>query len=179
MPERAALVKTTDSNLTIKVPGQQDTVLNKSDVAKFGTADQRRIPLINFAARKSVFNPHKKLIENMEQQAEEQKQKILGQRNIRKTDLSYKSRQTHQVKPVKSKQNKNPEEENLPTLTTKGLPQEKEGLHGLITGLQPRRQRLPGNGRQPRIANDQNHWHTSDTTGPQHQHPYRRANARY
>ena len=87
IPEGAALVKTTDTTLTIKVPGQQDTVLNKkSDVARFGTADQRKIPLINFAARKTVCNPHKKLIDNMEQHAKEQRQKILAQRNIRKRD---------------------------------------------------------------------------------------------
>ena len=36
-PKGAPLVKTTDSTVTIKVPGQQDTVLNKSDVANFGT----------------------------------------------------------------------------------------------------------------------------------------------
>ena len=39
IPEGAALVKTTDSTVTIKVPGQQDTVLNKSDIAKFGTPE--------------------------------------------------------------------------------------------------------------------------------------------
>ena len=57
IPEGAALVKTTGSTLTIKVPGQQDTVLNKSGVAKFGTADQKRTPLSIFAARKTVSNP--------------------------------------------------------------------------------------------------------------------------
>ena len=36
-PKGAAFVKTTDSTATIKVPGQQDTVLNKSDVLKFDT----------------------------------------------------------------------------------------------------------------------------------------------
>ena len=78
IPEGAALVKTTDTTLTIKVPGQQDTILKKSDVARFGTEDQRKIPLINFAVRKTVCNPHKKLIDSMEQHAKEQKQKILG-----------------------------------------------------------------------------------------------------
>ena len=48
---------TTNSTLTIKVPGQQDTVLNKSDVEKFGTTDRRKIPFINFTARKTVCNP--------------------------------------------------------------------------------------------------------------------------
>ena len=38
IPEGAE-VKTTDTTLTIKVPGQLDNVLNKSDVARFGTAD--------------------------------------------------------------------------------------------------------------------------------------------
>ena len=94
-PEGAALVKTTDTTLTIKVPGQQDTILNKSDVARFGTADQRKIPLINFAARKTVCNPHKKLIDSMEQHAKEQKQKILGQRNIRKRDTQATKADRH------------------------------------------------------------------------------------
>ena len=52
--ERASLVKTTDSTVTIKEPGQQDTVLNKSDVDKIGTAEQRQIPIIIFAVRKTV-----------------------------------------------------------------------------------------------------------------------------
>ena len=95
IPEGAALVKTTDTTLAIKVPGQQDTVLNKSDVARFGTADQRKIPLINFAARKTVCNPHKKLIDNMEQHAKEQRQKILGQRNIRKRDTQATNADRH------------------------------------------------------------------------------------
>ena len=58
--EGTVLVKTTDATLTLNMPGQKDTVLNKSDVAKFGTPEQRSIPLINFAARKTVKNQHKK-----------------------------------------------------------------------------------------------------------------------
>ena len=95
IPEGAALVKTTDTTLNIKVPRQQDTVLNKSDVARFGTADQRKIPLINFAARKTVCKPHKKFIDNMEQHAKEQRQKILGQRNIRKRDTQATKADRH------------------------------------------------------------------------------------
>ena len=84
IPEGAALVKTTDSTVTIKVPGQQDTVLNKSDVTKFGTPEQRDIPLINFAARKTVRNHHAKFIQSMESNAQDIKNKIIGQRAIRK-----------------------------------------------------------------------------------------------
>ena len=84
IPEGAALVKTTDSTVTIKVPGQQDTVLNKSDVAKFGTPEQRHIPLINFAARNTVRNHHAKFIQSMESHAHDIKNKIIGQRAIRK-----------------------------------------------------------------------------------------------
>ena len=84
IPEGAALVKTTDSTMTIKVPGQQDTVLNNSDIAKFGTPEQRHIPLINFAARKTVRNHHAKFIQSMESHAQDIKYKIIGQRAIRK-----------------------------------------------------------------------------------------------
>ena len=80
--EGAALVKTTDSTVTIKVPGQQDTVLNKSDVAKFGTPEQRHIPLINFGARKTGRNHHAKFIQSMESQARDIKNKIVRQRAI-------------------------------------------------------------------------------------------------
>ena len=84
IPEGAALVKSTNNTITVKVPGQQDTVLNKSDIAKFGTPEQRKIPLINFAARKTVRNHHVKLIQNMESHAQDIKNKIIGQRAIRK-----------------------------------------------------------------------------------------------
>ena len=94
-PEEAAQVKTTDSTFTIQVPGLQDTVLNKSDNARFGTAEHWKAPLINFAARKTVCNPHKKLIDSMEQHAKEQKRKILGQRNIRKRDTQATKADRH------------------------------------------------------------------------------------
>ena len=81
IPEGAALVKSTNNTITVKVPSQQDTVLNKSDIAKFGTPKQRRIPLINFAARKTVRNHHVKLIQNMESHAQN---KIIGQQVTRK-----------------------------------------------------------------------------------------------
>ena len=86
IPEGAALVKTTDSTVTIKVPGQQDTVLNKSDVEKFGTPEERHIPLINFAARKTVRNHHAKFIQSIESHAQDIKNKIVGQRAIRKRE---------------------------------------------------------------------------------------------
>ena len=88
IPEGAALVKTTDSTVTIKVPGQQDTVLKKSDVAKFGTPEQRHIPLINFAARKTVRNHHAKFISSIESHAQDIKSKIIGQRAIRKKETT-------------------------------------------------------------------------------------------
>ena len=97
IPEGAALIKTTDSTVTIKVPGQQGTVLNKSDVAKFGTPEQRHIPVINFAARKTVRNHHAKFIQRMESHAQDIKNKIVGQRAIRKrapqtSDLDKKAK---------------------------------------------------------------------------------------
>ena len=88
IPEGAALLKTTDSTVTIKVPGQQDTVLNKSDVAKFGTPEQRHIPLINFAARKTVRNHHAKFISSIESHAQDIKSKLIGQRAIRKRETT-------------------------------------------------------------------------------------------
>ena len=68
----------------MKVPGQRDTVLNKSDIAKFGPPEQRKIPLINFAARKTVRNHHVKLIQSMESHARDTKNKIICQQAIRK-----------------------------------------------------------------------------------------------
>ena len=70
--------------MTIKVPGHQDTVLNKSDITKFGTQEQSHIPLINFAARKTVRNHHAKFIQSMESHSQDIKNKIIGQRAIRK-----------------------------------------------------------------------------------------------
>ena len=84
IPEGAALVKSTNNTITVKVPGHQDTVLNTSDIAKFGTPDQRKIPLINFASRKTVRNHHVKLIQSLESHAQDIKNKIIGQQAIRK-----------------------------------------------------------------------------------------------
>ena len=84
IPEGAALVKTSISTLTIKYPGQDDTVLHKSDVARFGTPAQPRIPLIQFAARKTVINHHEKLQRTMNLHQREQMTKLKGERTIRK-----------------------------------------------------------------------------------------------
>ena len=65
IPEGAALVKTSNSTLTIKYPGQDDTFLHKSDAARFGTPAQPRIPLIQFAAGKTVISHHEKLQRTM------------------------------------------------------------------------------------------------------------------
>ena len=91
IPGGAALVKTTDSTVTIKVPGQQDTELNKSDIAKFGTPEQRHIPLINCAARKTVRNHHAKFIQSIESHAQDINIKIIGQRAIRKREIPTRS----------------------------------------------------------------------------------------
>ena len=90
VPEGTVLVKTTDATLTLKVPGQKETVLNKADVAKFGTAEQRKIPLINFVARKTVSNHHSKFKQQMENHGKAQLDKILGTRTIRKRDKRHK-----------------------------------------------------------------------------------------
>ena len=83
-PEAAALVKTSNSNLTIKYPGQDDTVLHKSDDARFGTPAQPRIPLIQFAARKTVINHHEKLQWTMKVHQRDQMTKLKGEPTIRK-----------------------------------------------------------------------------------------------
>ena len=83
IPEGAALVKTTDSTVTIKVPGQQNTVLNKSDIAKYGTP----YPPHQIAARKTVRNHHARFIQSMESHAQDIKNKIIGQRAIRKRGI--------------------------------------------------------------------------------------------
>ena len=82
--EGAALVKTSGSTLTIKHPGQADTVLHKSEVARFGTSAQPQIPLIQFAARKTVINHHEKLQRTMNIHQKEQMTKLKGERTIRK-----------------------------------------------------------------------------------------------
>ena len=87
VPEGTVLVKTTEATLTLKMPGQKDTILNKSDVAKFGTLEQRNIHLINFAARKTVRRSHHKEFEElMRSHGKAQMNKIMGIRTIRKRD---------------------------------------------------------------------------------------------
>ena len=92
IPEGAALVKTSSLTLTIKYPGQDDTGLHKSEVARFGTPAQPRIPLIQFAARKPVINHNEKLQRTMNVH-----QVRTNDKNKRRTHQSKKSaRITHQ-----------------------------------------------------------------------------------
>ena len=70
--------------MTIKYPGQDDTVLRKSEVARFGTPSQPRIPLIQFAARKTVINHHGKIQRHMNAHHKEQSAKLKGEKSIRK-----------------------------------------------------------------------------------------------
>ena len=51
--------------MTIMYPGQDDKVLQKSEVARFGTSSQSKIPVIQFAARKTVINHHGKIQRDM------------------------------------------------------------------------------------------------------------------
>ena len=48
--------------MTIRCPGQDNTVLHKSEGARFETLARPRIPLFQFAARKTVISHHNKLI---------------------------------------------------------------------------------------------------------------------
>ena len=82
--EGAQLVKTSGSTLTIKYPGQADTVLHKSEVTRFDRPAQPRVPLIKFAARKTVINHHEKLQQTMKVHQREQMTKLKGERTIRK-----------------------------------------------------------------------------------------------
>ena len=84
IPEGAALVKTSGSTMTIKYPGQDDTVLHKSEVARFGTPAQPKSPLIQFAARKTVINHHGKIQRQMNVHQKDQCAKLKGEKTIRK-----------------------------------------------------------------------------------------------
>ena len=84
IPEGAALVKTSGSTMTIKYPGQDDTVLHKSEVARFGTSSQPKIPLIQFAARKTVISHHGKIQRHMNVHQRDQCGKLKGEKTIRK-----------------------------------------------------------------------------------------------
>ena len=81
-PEGTSLVKATDATLTLKVPGQKETVPNKANVAKFGTAEQRKIPLINSVAHKTIRNHHTKFKQQMEGRGQAQRSKIIGEHAI-------------------------------------------------------------------------------------------------
>ena len=80
----AALLKTSGSTMTIKCPGQDDTVLHKSEVARFGTSSQPKIPLIQFAARKTVINHHGKIQRHMNVHQRDQCAKPKGEKTFRK-----------------------------------------------------------------------------------------------
>ena len=84
IPEGAALVKTSGSTMTIKYPGQHNTVLHKLEVARFGTPAQPKIPLIQFAAKKTVINLHGKIQRHMNLHQKDQRAKLKGEKTIRK-----------------------------------------------------------------------------------------------
>ena len=95
IPVGAALVKTADSTVTIKVPGQQDTSINL--MSQNSARQSNATFVINFAARKTVRNHHAMLIQSMESHAQDIKNKIVGQRAIRKrapqaSDLDKKAK---------------------------------------------------------------------------------------
>ena len=119
VPEGTVLVKTTDATLTLKVPGQKETVLNKADVAKFGTTEQRNIPLINFVARKTVSNHHSKLAQQMEAHGKQQWDNILGTITIRKKEK--RPREPNSKSHLeKVSRNKSTHEKTLRRITQKG-----------------------------------------------------------
>ena len=105
VPDDTVLVKTTDATLTLKMPGQKDTVPNKSNMANFATTEQRNIALINFAARKTVKNHHKKFEEFMRNHGKAQLNKIMGIRTIRKRDTQPRDphARSNQEKVLKTK----------------------------------------------------------------------------
>ena len=73
IPEGAALVKNrlNPHHQSARATRHSLEQVGRSEIRESGP--RRKIPLINFAARKSVCNPHKKLIENIQQHAKEQK----------------------------------------------------------------------------------------------------------
>ena len=106
----AALVKTSNSTLSIKYPGQDDTVLHKSDVVRFGTPAQHRIPLMQFTAQKTVINHHEKLQRTLNFHQKEQMTKLKGERTIRKRQKDNKKIEwlgfeinQHGIKPLVTK----------------------------------------------------------------------------
>ena len=82
--EGAALVKTSGSTMTIKYPGQDDTVLDKSEVARFGTSSQPKIPLTQSTTRKTVINHRGKIQWHMNVHQRDQCAKLKGEKTIRK-----------------------------------------------------------------------------------------------
>ena len=96
-PEGAVLIKISGSTMTIEYPGQDDTVLQKSEAARFGTPAQPKILLKKFAAMKTVVNHHGKWQRAMNVHQKDQLSKLKGEKTFRKrsqeshtnTNLSY------------------------------------------------------------------------------------------
>ena len=103
IPERAALVKNSGSTMTIKYPGQNDTVQQKWEVACFGTPAQPKIPLIKFAARKTVINHHGKIQRHMNTH---QKDQCTSNARRREDNQKKDERFTHESQPSQSPKGK-------------------------------------------------------------------------
>ena len=80
--EGATLVKMVSSAITTKHPRQEDTVLHKSEKARFGTSTQAKIPFIQSAAREMVII---QLQHHMNLHQEDQSAKLKVEKTIQKT----------------------------------------------------------------------------------------------
>ena len=153
IPEGAALIKTSSTTMTTKYPGQDDTVLHKSEVARFGTPSQPKIPLIQFAARKTDINHHGKIQRHMNAHKKVQSAKLKGEKSIRKRsndsptnpNLAILQRVNRTKVPPKRKFIQSPRKgttgaKNQKTATPPDSPFEDEDLE-----LEPTRQRTRSN----------------------------------
>ena len=80
MPEGASTIKTSDSTLTIRVPGRPDTKVHKADLAKFGTPERRKTPLeLFFQSADNNRNATLAMVERMQKHVSTSLKKLSGE----------------------------------------------------------------------------------------------------
>ena len=93
IPAGASIIKTSDSTVTIRVPGRPDTDIHKADLAKFGTPEQRNTPLEQFIQPVDKSgNAIDAMVERMQKHVSTSLKKMSGEISIKKQSETDPSR---------------------------------------------------------------------------------------
>ena len=117
-PEGPSIINTSDSTVTLRLPGRPDTEVHKADLAKFGTQEQRNTPLEQFIQPVDKNrNATVAMVERMEKHVSTSLKKLSGEISIKKQSNTDPSRNPSKSYTKKVSRNKIPERKASKTIT--------------------------------------------------------------